>query len=94
MAENSKLVTEAEILERIVAPDKPGLPADSARSILELQFDQFAIDRMNELAEKNRQGTITEAERDEIDKYMRVGNLLNLLQDKARLSLAEETPFP
>jgi uncharacterized protein YnzC (UPF0291/DUF896 family) len=59
-----------------------------APAILDLRFDQAAVNRMNELAEKNRQGTLTEAESDEMEKYLRVGNFLNLIQAKARLSLA------
>ena len=43
---------------------------------------------MNELAEKNRQGTLTESEAAEMEKYLRVGNFLNLMQAKARLTLA------
>ena len=50
-------------------------------------FDPSALSRLNELAEKNRQGTLTESERQEMDKYLRVGNFLNLMQAKARLIL-------
>ena len=60
---------------------------ESARAILDLRFDPSALRRMNELAEKNRQGTLTEPERQEMDKYVRVGNFLNLMQAKARLFL-------
>ena len=42
---------------------------------------------MNELAEKNRQGALTGSERALLDKYLRVGSFLNLMQAKARLSL-------
>jgi hypothetical protein len=45
---------------------------------------------MNELAEKNRQGSLTEGESEELDKYLRFGNFLNLMQAKARLVLAPD----
>ena len=80
-------ITEADILTRVVAPDQPGLPSESARAILDLHFDQFALQRMEVLAEKNNRGTITVAEREEMEKYLRVGNFLDLMQAKARLSL-------
>lgn len=80
-------ITEADILARVVAPDEPGLPPESARAILDLHFDQAALQRMEVLAEKNNQGTITAAEREEMEKYLRVGNFLDLMQSKARLSL-------
>lgn len=82
-------ITEADILAHVISPDKPGLPPESARSILALKFDQTALVRMNDLAEKNRAGTLSEAERTEMEKYIRVGQFLNLLQAKARESLRE-----
>jgi hypothetical protein len=83
---NSTL-TEAQILEQVVMSDQPGMSPERARAILDLRFDQSALSRMIELAEKNRQGTLTESERQEMDNYVRVGNLLNLMQAKARLFL-------
>lgn len=80
-------ISEADILSQVVAPDQPSLPPESARSILSLSFSQTATDWMNELADKNNKGTITEAERAEMEKYARVGNFLNLMQAKARRSL-------
>jgi hypothetical protein len=79
--------TEAHILEQVVMSDQRGMSPESARAILDLRFDPSALGRMNELAEKNRQGTLTESERQEMDKYVRVGNFLNLMQAKARLFL-------
>jgi hypothetical protein len=80
-------VTEADILSQVVAPDQPTLPEGSAREILSLRFNQQAIDLMNELAEKNRRGNLAKAEGELLEKYQRVGNFLNLMQAKARLSL-------
>jgi hypothetical protein len=84
-------ITEADILNQVIAPDQATLPEASARSILTLRFNKQAVDRMNELAERNRQGELAEAERAELEKYQRVGNFLNLLQAKARLSLAQSS---
>jgi hypothetical protein len=83
---NSTL-TEAHILEQVVMSDQAGMSPESARAILDLRFDPSALSRMNELAEKKRQGTLTESEREEMDNYLRVGNFLNLMQAKARLFL-------
>ncbi len=83
---NSTL-TEAHILEQVVMSDHSGMSPESARAVLDLRFDSPALSRMNELAEKNRQGTLSDTERQEMDKYLRVGNFLNLMQAKARLVL-------
>ena len=80
-------ITEADILAHVISPDQPGLPPESARAILELKFDQLALERMNDLVEKNRAGALSETERIEMEKYLRVGQFLNLLQAKARVSL-------
>jgi hypothetical protein len=42
---------------------------------------------MNELAEKNRQGTIAPSESAVLARYLRVGNFLNLDRAKARCAL-------
>jgi hypothetical protein len=49
---------------------------------------------MRELADKGNRGTITEAENAEMESYRRVGNLLALLQAKARLSLKRSADGP
>jgi hypothetical protein len=88
MSSVGSTITEAEILEQVVMPDQPGYSSEMARAILGLRFGPSAVSRMSELAEKNSQGTLSEAERGELGKYLRVGNFLNLLQAKARASLA------
>jgi hypothetical protein len=84
-------ISEADILSEVVAPDQATLPEASAREILALRFNQQAIDRMNDLAERNRRGDLAEAEIALLEKYQRVGSFLNLLQAKARLSLGKST---
>ena len=79
--------TEAELLSRIIAPDEATFSADAARSIIGLEFRQPDVQRMHDLAEKNRQGQLSEVEQDEMQVYMRVGNLLSILKSKARKSL-------
>jgi hypothetical protein len=79
---------EAEVLSRIIAPDEGTLNPEAARSILQFEFPQADVARMQELAEKNRQGTIAEFERDQMQAYMRIGTMLSLLKSKARRSLA------
>ncbi len=89
MPEMNTPVTEAEILTEVIGPNRPGLSPDTARAILELRFNETAREKMNRLAAKNNQGTLTEAERMEMENYVRVGTFLDLMQAKARLSLQE-----
>jgi hypothetical protein len=79
--------TEAAIWTRIVDPEIGDLSLAGARMILQLDFPPADRDRMDELAEKAGEGTLTLQERQEAAAYNRVGHLLALLQSKARRSL-------
>jgi hypothetical protein len=80
-------VTEVDIISDVIAPNRGDLPPEVAQSVLSWKFKQRAVTRMDELDERNRSGAISPDERDELEKYLRVGTLINLLQAKARLSL-------
>jgi hypothetical protein len=79
--------SEAAILSRVIQPDHDGLPAAAARAFLKLEFTADDRRRMHELVVKNQDGDLTATERCELDDYLRVGRLLDLLAAKARLSL-------
>lgn len=87
MPQMPQALTEADILARIVHPECGNLPQEVSRLILDLKFEPQDMARMNELAEKNNLGQLGENERQEMEKYLRVGNFLNLLRAKAQLSL-------
>ena len=87
----SSTVTEADILAEIIAPDKPGLDPDAARAILGLQFNNRARERIRQLLDANNRGNISDAEYAELQKYLRVGQFIDLMQAKARLSLPESS---
>jgi len=85
-------VTEADILKDVIAADQGDLTPEVARSVLRWKFTDRAVIRMNDLASRNNKGTITACEREELDKYLRVGSFINLVQAKARLSLSKTEP--
>ena len=84
-------ITEEDILNEVVAPDRPGLTEAAARSILSVRFSDSARKRIRQLLKENNSGDISSAERAELDKYLRVGQFLDLLQAKARVSLTESS---
>jgi hypothetical protein len=59
--------------------------------LLELKFRAAATRRVRRLLEKNNRGTITAQERVMLEKYLRVGQFLDLLHAKAKLSLQQAT---
>ena len=80
-------ITEAEILAQVVSPEEPDLPPEVASAILRLAFGGTALTKMRELVEKNNRGLLDAAEQAAMEKYLRVGQFLDLMQAKARLSL-------
>jgi hypothetical protein len=80
-------ITEAQILEEIVGPGDRDLNPEAAKSILDLHFSRSATSRVRSLLRANNRGSITSDQRVELEKYLRVGQLLDLLHAKARLTL-------
>ena len=79
--------SEAAILSRVIRPDSGKWSKEAAESILRFDFPPADIRRMNALAAKARQGTLSAAQQAQLENYRDVGRLLELLQSKARLSL-------
>ncbi len=79
--------TEAELLRRVVDPQRAGWSAEAAQSILALSFSQADLNRATELAEKAGTGELTPEEHREMAGYRHVGRFLELVKSRARLSL-------
>jgi hypothetical protein len=84
--------TTSAILNRVISPDRPDLTPDAARAVLAWEFDPEDKDRMHALGEKARAGTLTPAEDEALENYLRVGHLLALLKSKARKALRDIEP--
>jgi hypothetical protein len=79
--------TAAMILERLIKPDEADFSPEAAHSILRMEFQAVDQERVNLLSSKAQEGTLTTRERAELEDYIRVADLLAMLQSKARLSL-------
>jgi hypothetical protein len=90
----SSTVTESDIFAEVIPSAEEGLAPEVARSLLQWRFTERAVQRMNELAERNRQGTISTSEREELEKYLRVGSFVNIVHARARLSLKSAGTSP
>ena len=80
----------ASVLDRLLDPITRCLTPESARALVELRADAVAQARIAELAEKCNEGQITPDERREYETYVQVGNVLAILQAKARLLLRQQ----
>ena len=81
--------SEFDILSRVIRPDNGTWSREAAESLLEFGFPPADLRRMNALAAKARQGTLSAREEAQLENYRIVGRLLELLQSKARLSLKQ-----
>jgi len=79
--------TESDIWVRLIQAGNGNLPKNAARGILAINFSDADKARMHDLAEKNSEGKISVAEREELGNYVLVGDVLSLLHLKARKSL-------
>lgn len=78
---------EAELLRRVVDPQRAGWSREAAEAILALSFPSSDQERASELAQKAGADTLTAEEQREMEDYKHVGRLIELMQSRARLSL-------
>ena len=79
--------TEAAIFARLWDGEVVKLNITVARHLLRLRFSDDEQARVVSLVRRNRDGELTPAEIEEMDNYLKVADLLALLQSKARLFL-------
>ena len=84
--------SEAAIFSRVWADEGHPLSATLARHVLKLRFSANDQARMHELAARNQAGELSPEEVDELANFVRVGDLLAILQSKARQSLRKSPP--
>jgi hypothetical protein len=85
--------SDVTILGRLLASGDRPLSTEMARYLLGLGFTEADKARMHQLAEKNQQGTISPAELEELDGYIRAGGVLAIPQSKARQALKVARPM-
>ncbi|MEX2119612.1 MAG: hypothetical protein WD847_08455 [Pirellulales bacterium] len=83
--------SEAAIFARLWEAGEDGLSVELARHVLKIRFPEPDRARMHELAEQNQQRRLSPHEQEELDNFVKVGDLLAILQSKAR-KLLKQTP--
>jgi hypothetical protein len=76
--------SEAAIFSRVFVDGRQSLTPELARHILTLEFSDDDKSRMHELAVKNQAGQISPEELQDLDNYIKVADLVAILQSKAR----------
>ena len=86
--------SEAAIWARLMRERLDELSPAAAEYLLSLGFGEHDRVRMQQLADRSESGELTEAEQREFDGYLHVGNLLAVMQSKARVALRQDQPQP
>ena len=77
-------MTRTNILDRFLDPVGSYLTPEVARRLIRFRADARTQKRLDELAEKNEDGKLTEAEREEYDTFISAIDFVTVLQSKAR----------
>lgn len=78
---------EPAIWARLMQTPGDELSPEAAEYLLSIRFGNSDLHRMSQLAERSEAGELTEEELAEFDSYLHIGNLLAVIQSKARLAL-------
>ncbi len=84
-----EVTTAFSTLSRLLDPVRDCLNAEAAGRIAALRADAEAQARLDELAERNSEGSITPDERAEYESLVSAANLIAVLQAKARSALTQ-----
>ena len=76
------------VLDRLLEPVARCLTADALQELIYLRADDEFQERLDLLADKNTEGQLTSAEREEYETYVRAIYVISILQAKARRILA------
>jgi hypothetical protein len=80
------------VLDLVFDPVTQCLTPDVARRIAALRAPEHVQRRLDELAEKSQDGTLSADEQTQYETWIRAINFLGILQVKARKIIAAETP--
>jgi len=75
------------MLEQIAGLDAKSISPETARHLLDLSFSPSHQAQVDALSQKARAGSLIPAERAELDEFIRVADLLAILQSRARQAL-------
>ena len=78
---------KSAILARAIQPDKCDLAPAAARALLGFKLAEPDRERLHQLLVKNQDDLLNADERSQLDDYLTIGMLLDLLQAKARAAL-------
>ena len=89
-ARYTRIMSTTSLLDRFLDPVVEFLPADAARKIIELRVDPELQSRLDELADKASEGTLSAAEREEYEGYIEELDIIAIFKLKAKAALRRQ----
>jgi hypothetical protein len=81
-------LANGRVLERLLEPVSSSLNAEAAHKLIDLRADSQVQARVDQLARKCNEGELTPEEHQEYETYVLAGDLIGILQARARILLA------
>ena len=78
-------INEAAVWTRLIESQPQELTPEAARYLRQFRFGESDQARMQDLADRSEAGALPDDEGREFDSYLHVGNLLAVMQSRARL---------
>ena len=83
--------SERMLLDGLLEPFSACLTLEVAQKLVNLQANETVLARVEELADKCNEGTLTPNERAEYESYVQVNHVMSMLKAKARKFLQSST---
>ena len=80
------------LVDSLLEPVVQSLTPRAARKLVSLRADENLQERIDALADKSTEGTLTPEEREEYESYVHAIHVVSILQAKARRMLATPPP--
>jgi hypothetical protein len=87
-------ITATEILDDVIGPVEQSFAPEFARMVLRWHLSDTAQERIRELLQQNNAGTLDTTGKSALENYLLVGQFLDLLHAKARVSLQNGATSP
>ena len=86
---DAAMSTAHGVLNELLDPVAACLTAEVAERLVQLRAPESVQARMEELAKKSEQGSLSDREREEYEAFVSAGNFVAILQSKARRLLKD-----
>lgn len=82
---------EAAILARIIHPERDDLSREAAQAFLQVGLEREDLDRIHALVTKNQEDGLTLVEKADLESYLRLSSIFDLMHARARCSLKKHS---